>query len=118
MSFTGRIKDESQLARYFAAADALVVASVAENAPLSIIEAMTCGTPVVALAMGGVPELVDGDCGQLVTTRDADDLANALDDTMYTRRYDRDVIRAKAAVHAPRHILNQYLNVYHEMAAV
>src|SRR5207253_5296550 len=78
--FVGNVEDESQVATYLRAADAVVVPSIAENAPLTIIEALMCGTPVVAFAVGGIPEMVNAHNGALVTERTAEALAQGLGD--------------------------------------
>lgn len=60
-------------------ADAFVLSSHWEGLPRSIIEAMSCGRPVVATDVGGCDELVrHGDSGWLVAHRDAGALAAAL----------------------------------------
>jgi glycosyltransferase involved in cell wall biosynthesis len=59
--------------------DALVLSSNNEGMPVSIIEAMAAGTPVVATAVGGVPDLItDGERGILVPPDDAQALAGAI----------------------------------------
>jgi glycosyltransferase involved in cell wall biosynthesis len=55
--FLGRIPHE-QLADLYSAADALVLASNREGWPNVLLEAMACGTPVIASNIGGIPELV------------------------------------------------------------
>jgi glycosyltransferase involved in cell wall biosynthesis len=54
----GRIDDPARLARAYAAADAFVLPSRADNLPTTVIEALACGTPCVAFDTGGVRDLV------------------------------------------------------------
>lgn len=75
----GRLADEATLALAYNAADALVVPSLEENLPNTIVESLACGTPVVAFAAGGIPEMIDpGRTGLLAPTGDAAALAGAL----------------------------------------
>lgn len=50
------IKDESLLAEYYSISDIFLFTSLAENFPLTILEAMSCGTPIVSFNIGGVKE--------------------------------------------------------------
>jgi glycosyltransferase involved in cell wall biosynthesis len=64
----------------YAASDVYILTTWGwEGLPLTVLEAMTAGLPVVATAAGGVPEaVVDGETGLLVTRRDVYGLAGAL----------------------------------------
>jgi glycosyltransferase involved in cell wall biosynthesis len=65
--------------RLFAAADVAVLPSAWENFPHTVVEALAVGTPVLATAVGGVPEVVvDGRNGLLVTPGSQAALAEAL----------------------------------------
>lgn len=64
--FTGILRGE-ELARKLRSMDVFVTLSKTENIPLSVLEAMASGLPVVATAMRGLPEIVkDGVNGLLV----------------------------------------------------
>ncbi|HEU0278027.1 MAG TPA: TIGR03088 family PEP-CTERM/XrtA system glycosyltransferase [Rhodanobacteraceae bacterium] len=60
--------------------DVFALCSIAEGIPLTVLEAMAAGLPVVATRVGGVPEVViEGETGTLVPASDAAALARALD---------------------------------------
>ena len=79
-----------------AAADACVISSSWENFPHAAVEALAVGVPVVATAVGGVPEIVrDGENGLLVTPGSSAALACALQRLLNDRPL-RDSLAARA----------------------
>jgi glycosyltransferase involved in cell wall biosynthesis len=74
LRFAGHLAP-TELGRYYAGADLLVLPSFSEASPLVVLESMACGTPVVASRVGGIPGVVEdwktgflvkpGDVGQL-----------------------------------------------------
>ena len=86
---------QAELRDYYGAADALILASSREGWPNVLLEAMACGTPIVATRIGGIPEVVTApEAGLLVTERTVNSIAagvNALfasyPNRQATRRY-------------------------------
>jgi glycosyltransferase involved in cell wall biosynthesis len=70
---------ENEVLDEYSRCDVLVLPSIQETAPMVIAQAMAAGKPVVATAVGGVPEMVDdGFTGFLVKVGDVAGLADAL----------------------------------------
>lgn len=76
-----------EVARYLQAADLFVQPTYSEGTPNALQEAMACGLPCVASAVGGIPEAID-DCvsGLLVPPRDVALLEEAMGARCWIRR--------------------------------
>ena len=76
VQFLGMMRDVPAL---LANAGLFVLSSVSEGVPLTLLEAMACGLPVVATRVGGIPEVVvDAETGTLVQPGDPVALAAAI----------------------------------------
>lgn len=74
--FLGKVSD---VGIYLKASDCFVMSSLAEGMPLSILEAMAAGLPVISTAVGGIPEIIPDDSyGLLVPPGDVDALKDAM----------------------------------------
>ncbi len=67
-----------EIAKLLRRASAFVLTSLWESKPSVVLEALMCGIPVVAPAVGGIPEVVPQECGQLFEPGNLDDLTDRL----------------------------------------
>ena len=87
---------QDELKRYYAAADVLILASLREGWANVLLESMACGTPVVATAVGGTPEVLEDETiGILVNERTPEGLVRAIKQLL-TNYPERDVVRKYA----------------------
>lgn len=84
------------LGDWFRAADLLCLPSHNEGVPNVVLEAMACGTPVVATRVGGIPEVLPEHAGILVDAHDRIGLEGALVDAL-GKPWDADRIAAHAS---------------------
>ena len=87
-----------------AAANLITLPSYMEGCPNVVLEALASGRPVVATNVGGIPEILSKECGELVPPRDAAALAKALASVL-DRSWDAGAISALAqcvVIHAVR----------------
>lgn len=76
----GRLRDDVALRLCYAAADAFALTSLQDNLPNTGVEALACGTPVVAFDVGGLADIVDHrQNGYLAKAFDTTDLASGFE---------------------------------------
>jgi len=84
--FHGFVPKGPELWKHFERADLFVLPSYTEGLPRVVGEAMAIGTPVIATAVGGVPQLIkDGENGLLVKPGDITALAEAMEHLVKSR---------------------------------
>lgn len=75
INYVKKTTDEEVLSSYFSASDILLYPSMADNFPLVILEAMSCGLPIVAFDTGGIKEaVIDKINGYIAKHNDTNDL--------------------------------------------
>jgi glycosyltransferase involved in cell wall biosynthesis len=78
VEFAGRVPHE-RVQDYMNQAEVFVLPSLSEGFPVTILEAMACGLPVVATRVGGLPDVIeDGVHGYLVRTKESNEIAETL----------------------------------------
>lgn len=78
--FMGYMKDDYSMNLIYNAADVFVAPSLAETFGLVVLEALSCGTAVVAFDVGGIPDLImHKENGYLAKYKDPEDLAEGIE---------------------------------------
>jgi len=100
------------LPNYFRAADVLAISSHSEGWPTVIHEAFSCGTPVAANAVGGIPEaLGESGLGVLVDGNSPETLARGIAAALATQ-WDSNVISRHAGLYSWTRIANRYVALF------
>jgi len=106
--FVPHLKNPVDVASYYQAADLYLHAATADTFPRAVLEALACGTPVVATNVGGIPEQInsldsktsinsDSPTGILVRYADSQEMANGIE-----RLLSNDVLRQMLSENATR----------------
>lgn len=112
----GFVADERRRALAYSAADLLIHAAPEDNLPLTVIEAMACGTPAVALPVGGLPDLVrPGATGWLAAAPTSKALAQALARALAAIGAGADLRASCRAVAEAEYGLDRYVARYMEL---
>lgn len=114
--------DIGKLQEWIGRAEFLILPSIEDNCPMVVLEAMAAGLPVVASAIGGIPELVkDKVTGGLFDPYDAHNVRAVLSDALADPR--KMAIWGESGQdhaiqhHHPRVVARQHLELYREAVA-
>ncbi len=116
----GYLADPREMADCYRAADVFVHPTRADNCPLTIIEAMACGTAAVSFETGGIGELIrHGRTGWLVAPGDVSGLARGLNrllaDEHLRRQMGRQAARDARARFDLKRQADEYLSLYEQL---
>jgi glycosyltransferase involved in cell wall biosynthesis len=104
--FTGQVRD---VETYYSMADVLVNPSHSEGSPYVLLEAMAAGVPIIATAVGGVPEILkDEESALLVPSREPRILAAAMLRLLSNQEFARDLAVSASALVTVRHSPETY----------
>lgn len=110
----------SDVAAMMNCADVLVLCSETENAPLTILEGMSCGLPIIATNVGGIPEQVqDGVNGLLVPLKHPEEIAEAAlklnSDEKLLAKMGENARKTVLEKYTKEIVLKQYIDVYNSV---
>lgn len=121
--FRNYTSDRSLLAAYYAASDLLIFPSLAESFGLMLCESMSCGTPAIAFATGGIEEIITHQHdGWLAPTGDTDALSfglkTALEHTEMRRQWSDKARETVLSRFAEPIFLQAHLALYQKILGV
>ena len=112
----GYVASTERMRQLYQAADLLLMPTLMDNLPNTIMEAMACGTPCVAFSVGGTPQMVDtGINGYLAACRDSSDFAEGIRRVLSSQSYTALCRNARAKAveaYAESAVAEQYLQLY------
>lgn len=106
-----------ELASLLRRSNAFLLTSLWESQPVVILEALSCGLPVVAPAIGGIPEIITPENGLLFKPGNLDDLSAKLSALITNRSaYNSQSIRSYAVEHfSPIVVGNRFDEIYQQI---
>jgi glycosyltransferase involved in cell wall biosynthesis len=118
--YLGRLQDEISMAIVYAAADVFVAPSLEDNLPNTVLESMSCGTPVVAFDIGGMSDMVSHKKnGYLVSGFDTAELANGvqwiLEDQLRWASLSHEARKTITQLYTLQCSANRYVDLYEDI---
>ena len=117
--FLGQLQDDLSLACLYNSADVTLVTSLSENLSYTIMESLSCGTPVVAFNVGGNSELIeDRQNGYLVDTFEPEQISEGILWCIENNKHQKLSINARQKVlstYSLEVISNKYIRLYNDV---
>lgn len=106
---------KSNVYSYLNKADVFILPSIYEGVPMTLIEAMGTGLPIIATAVGGVPDMLRNDEEGLIVNCNVKEIADAMD-SIYIDKKTREYLGKKALkrskIFSDENMANEYKKTY------
>lgn len=122
VSWLGSVSGNVALRDAYCSGAVVAVPSREDNMPLTAMEAQTCGRPVVAFDIGGLPDILSHqETGHIAPPFDTDDFARgliaAVEDSLGGDAWGRQARERALALWSPSAVVPQYLDLYNAVVA-
>jgi len=111
-----RTQNASELAQLYTAADVFVNPTYEDTFPTVNLEALACGTPVVAFDAGGSAECLDESCGIAVPVGDVDALEESIRRVCMQKPFEANACIRRASIYDQSSSYQAYLALYRQKA--
>ncbi len=120
INYMGYLNDDLSLSLVYNAADIFVTASIEDNFPNTILESLSCSTPVVAFDVGGINDLIDHKSnGYLANSKDSSDLLTGIkwfiEKQENMRKYKKNARDKVLKNYSYLTVGNKYMNLYNQL---
>lgn len=117
----GKIESDELMSCVYAAADLFVLPSLEDNLPNTMLEAMACGTPVVAFEVGGIPDVItSGENGCIVPTGNVGKMGACILDLVFDKKKRKELGSSAAEFIKSNFSLliqgNRYLDLFKDLS--
>jgi len=109
--FLGKVSHDA-LPGFYNMADALVLPSKMEGVPMVILESLACGTPVIASAVGGIPDLICHGVNGILLDRVSPKQISEVFHKMKHRDWDRSHISQSVSQWSAENVTDQLMNIF------
>lgn len=116
----GIVNSDEKLSEIYASADIFILSSLEDNLPNTMLEAMSCGTPVIGFDIGGIPDLVkNGITGFVTSEKDLTVMANKIIELVFNHELRQKMSENCRQLMVNNHALHiqadTYVNLYREL---
>ena len=110
-------QNHEALRKIYSLADVCIVPSRQEAFGLVALEAIACGTPVIATKEGGMTDFITKDVGILVEKENVEQLAEEINKVLSgEKKFDKKYLQSYAKKnYSQENLMNQLINLYEEM---
>ncbi len=113
--FTGRLSSFDIISKAYSAADVFVAPSVQDNLPNTVIESLSCGTPVVAFNIGGMPDMIEHNYnGSLAEFGNIEALSKGILDCL-TKDFRNNCIESAQRKFSTKKEVQKYIDLYSQL---